>query len=251
MQRFAGKSVLVTGGTTGIGQAVAAAFLREGAMVVVTGRSAEAGASALGALRKVAATVDFIQGDASVEADVQRWVETTVRRYGKLDVAVNNAGVEGELAPIAAQSGTNYDRVFDVNVKGVLLSLKHEIAAMQNTGGAIVNTSSMVGQIGMAGASVYAASKHAVNGLTRTAALETAKAGIRVNAVAPGAVHTPMMERFTGGNAEMQAGFAAMHPVGRTGTPAEIAEAVLYLASDAARFTTGAVLNVDGGFTVQ
>ena len=251
MQRFQGKSVLVTGGSTGIGKAIAAAFLREGALVIITGRNAQSGSSALEALRKVAATVDFLQGDASVEADVERWVEAAMRRHGKLDVAVNNAGVEGELGPIVAQTGTNYDHVFDVNVKGLLLSLKHEISVMQSTGGAIVNTSSMVGQIGMAGASVYAASKHAVNGLTRSAALETAKSGIRVNAVAPGGIYTPMMERFTGGDKDMQAGFAAMHPAGRVGTPEEIAEAVLYLASDAAKFTTGAVLNVDGGFTVQ
>jgi len=251
MQRFTAKSVLVTGGSTGIGHAVAAAFLREGARVVVTGRNMQAGASGLEALRKISATVDFLHGDSSIEADVRRWVETIVQVHGQLDIAVNNAGIEGALGPVVTQTEANYDQVFDVNVKGVLLSLKHEIAAMQNAGGAIVNISSMVGQIGMAGASVYVASKHAVNGLTRAAALETAKSGISVNAVAPGAIYTPMMERFTGGNKEMQAGFAAMHPVGRVGAPEEVAEAVLYLASDAARFTTGAILNVDGGFTVQ
>jgi NAD(P)-dependent dehydrogenase (short-subunit alcohol dehydrogenase family) len=165
---------------------------------------------------------------------------------------VNNAGVEGQLGPISQQTEANFRHVFDVNVKGVLFSLKHQIAAMQNNGGgAIVNTSSMVGDIGMAGASVYVASKHAVNGLTRSAALETARSGIRVNAVAPGAVRTPMMERFTGGDASAQAAFAAMHPVGRTGLPEEVAEAVLYLASDNAKFTTGSILTIDGGFTAQ
>jgi NAD(P)-dependent dehydrogenase (short-subunit alcohol dehydrogenase family) len=252
MKRFADKNVLVTGGTTGIGRAIAAAFLREGARVLITGRDAKAGNAAIQELRTNGAQIEYLPGDSSNEGDVKRWVDTAVARFGKLDVAVNNAGVEGELGPISAQTDANYNHVFDVNVKGVLLSLKHEINAMQASGGgAIVNTSSMVGQIGMAGASVYVASKHAVNGLTRSAALETAKSGIRVNAVAPGAVRTPMMERFTGGKQDAQAAFAAAHPVGRTGLPDEVAEAVLYLASDKAQFTTGSILTIDGGFTTQ
>jgi NAD(P)-dependent dehydrogenase (short-subunit alcohol dehydrogenase family) len=252
MKRFENKSVLITGGTTGIGRAIAAAFLRDGANVVITGRNRESGDAAVASLGQAGGRIEFLDGDSSNESDVKRWVDTVVERTGKLDIAVNNAGVEGELGPISAQTEENYRHVFDVNVKGVLLSLKHEIAAMQSSGGgAIVNTSSMVGEIGMAGASVYTASKHAVNGLTRSAALETARSGIRVNAVAPGAVRTPMMERFTGGDANVQDAFAAQHPVGRTGTPDEVAEAVLYLAGDGARFTTGSILTIDGGFSAQ
>jgi NAD(P)-dependent dehydrogenase (short-subunit alcohol dehydrogenase family) len=183
---------------------------------------------------------------------VKRWVDGALMHFGRLDIAVNNAGGEGQLGPIVAQSESNYDDVFDVNVKGLLFSLKHEITAMQaHGGGEIVNVSSIVGQVGMAGASVYTASKRAVNGLTRTAALETAKLGIRVNAVAPGAICTPMMERFTGADKNAQAGFAAAHPVGRTGQAEEVAEAVLYLAGDSGKCPTGSILNIDGGYTAQ
>jgi len=251
MKRFVNKGVLVTGGTTGIGRAIASAFLREGARVLITGRNRKSGEEALKALRLIGDQVAHLSGDSSDENDVRSWVDEAIARFGKLDVAVNNAGVEGQFTPITAQTDENYRRVFDVNVKGVLLSLKHEIAAMQNHGGAIVNTSSVVGEIGMAGASIYVASKHAVNGLTRSAALETAKMGIRVNAVAPGTVNTPMTDRFTGGDKNIQSSIASAHPVGRTGLPEEIAEAVLYLASDNAKFTTGSILTIDGGYTAR
>lgn len=175
MKRFVDKGVLVTGGTTGIGRAIASAFLREGARVLITGRGPKSGEEALKALRLIGDQVAHLSGDSSDENDVRSWVDAASARFGKLDVAVNNAGVEGQFGPITAQTEENYRHVFDVNVKGVLLSLKHEIGAMQSHGGAIVNTSSMVGEIGMAGASIYVASKHAVNGLTRSAALETAK----------------------------------------------------------------------------
>jgi NAD(P)-dependent dehydrogenase (short-subunit alcohol dehydrogenase family) len=251
IMRFSGKRVLVTGGTSGIGRAIAAAFLREGAAhVVITGRNAQMGEAAAGALRDSGARVEFIAGDGASEPDVQRWVAAAAGSSGQLDIAVNNAGAEGSLGPVVAQTSENYRQVFDVNVLGVLLAMKHELPAMKD-GGAIVNMSSMVGSIGMAGASVYVASKHAVNGLTRSAALETAKSGIRVNAVAPGAIYTPMMERFTGGDRDAQAGFAAMHPIGRVGQPEEVAQAVLYLASDHARFVTGSILTIDGGYTAQ
>jgi NAD(P)-dependent dehydrogenase (short-subunit alcohol dehydrogenase family) len=248
--RFSGKRVLVTGGTSGIGRAIAEAFLREGAHVVITARNQQAGQRVARELREISTQVEFIAGDAAAEADVQRWVMSAAGASGRLDVAVNNAGVEGNLGPVVAQSSDNYRHIFDVNVLGVLLAMKHEIPLMSD-GGAIVNMSSMVGQVGMAGASIYVASKHAVNGLTRSAALETAKMGIRVNAVAPGAIYTPMMERFTGGDSQAQSSFAAMHPVGRTGRPEEVAGAVLYLASDHARFVTGSILAIDGGYTTQ
>lgn len=168
-----------------------------------------------------------------------------------MDVAINNAGVEGTLGPITEQTVKNFDHVFNANVKGLLLALKHEIPALVKPGGSIVNLSSMVGDVGMAGASVYAASKHAVNGLTRTAALETAQLGVRVNAIAPGGVLRPMAERFTSGSKEVQAAFAKTHPMGRLAQPEEIAATILFLASEEARFITGSVLLADGGYTAQ
>ena len=174
-----------------------------------------------------------------------------MREFGRVDVAVNNAGIEGSLGPIVEQTVENFTRTFDINVKGTLLAMKHEIPVIARQGGAIVNLSSMVGDVGMAGASVYVASKHAVNGLTRSAALETARTGVRVNAVAPGAVATPMLERFTSGNKGAQAGLANSHPIGRLAQPEEIASAILFLASEEAKFMTGSVLHVDGGYVAQ
>jgi NAD(P)-dependent dehydrogenase (short-subunit alcohol dehydrogenase family) len=251
MLQFKDKVVLITGGTAGIGRATAQAFANEGAVVVITGRTTSAGEQLVEVLRARGAQAKFMPGDVAREDDVRSWMAATVKEFGQLDVAVNNAGVEGTLGPIAEQTAENFDHVFNANVKGLLFSLKHEIPALAKRGGSIVNVSSIVGDVGMAGASVYAASKHAVNGLTRTAALETAQAGIRVNAVAPGGVLTAMTERFTSGNKEIQAAFARTHPVGRLAQPEEIAAAILFLASDAARFITGSVLLVDGGYTAQ
>lgn len=252
MKRFQDKVVLITGATAGIGRAAAQAFAREGAKLLVTGRNRGAGESLVAELRAQGTEVEFVPGDASLEAVNQGWVEAAVKRFGRLDVAVNNAGTEGELGPISEQTEANYDRVFDINVKGLVFALKHQVPALtRNGGGAIVNVSSIAGSIGMAGASVYAASKHAVNGLTRAVAVETARSGVRVNAVAPGSIATEMLERFTGGSKDVQAGLAGAHPVGRLGRVEEIAQAMLYLASDDARFTTGSVLAVDGGYTAQ
>jgi NAD(P)-dependent dehydrogenase (short-subunit alcohol dehydrogenase family) len=227
-------------------------FAAEGARLIVTGRNRALGESLVAELRAGGAQAEFVPGDASQEATHRRWVETAVARFGRLDIAVNNAGVEGTLGPVGEQTEANYNEVFDTNVKGLLFALKHQVPALvRQGGGAIVNVSSMVGSIGMAGASVYAASKHAVNGLTRTVALETAKSGVRVNAVAPGAIVTQMMERFTGGSKDVQAGLAGAHPVGRLGHVDEIAQALLYLASDEAKFVTGSILAIDGGYTAQ
>lgn len=251
MNRFKDKVVLVTGATAGIGRATAEAFAREGAKLVVTGRNTAAGEALAAELKRNGTAVEFVAGDASLEATAKGWVEAAVKRFGRLDVAVNNAGVEGELGPVTGQTEANYTHVFDTNVKGLLFALKHQVPALTKHGGAIVNLSSMAGAIGMAGVSVYVASKHAVNGLTRAVALEVARSGVRVNAVAPGGIATPMLERFTGGSKDTQAGFAGTHPVGRFGSAEEIAHAILYLASDEAKFVTGSVLAIDGGYTAQ
>lgn len=252
MAAFSGKVVLVTGGTSGIGKATAIAFAKEGAKVVLPGRREAEGLAVVEEITKGGGTAHFVQADVAKEADVKRLVETTVAKFGRLDVAFNNAGVE-LLGPSTEVTEDDYRKLFDVNVWGVIASMKYEIPAMLKTGGgAIVNTSSIAGHIGMAGAGVYVATKHAVEGLTKTAALEFAKQGIRVTAVAPAAIETDMIDRFTGPEGtESRKGLAAMHPVGRMGRSEEIAAAVLYLASDAAKFTTGISLPVDGGFMAQ
>ena len=252
MSGFKNKAVLITGGTAGIGQAIAMAFGAEGARIALTGRSESSGRATVAALQSRGIEAHYFPGDAAREDDHARWVDHTVRRLGRLDVAVNNAGIEGTPAPIAEATAEDFDSVFGVNVRGLLLAMKHQLRARREArSGAIINLSSVVGSVAMPGAAVYVASKHAVEGLTRVAALETAGSGIRVNAIAPGAVVTPMYERFTGGNAAAQAGLAAAHPIGRAARPEEITGAVLYLASDAASFTTGTVLAVDGGYTAR
>jgi NAD(P)-dependent dehydrogenase (short-subunit alcohol dehydrogenase family) len=244
--------VLITGALTGIGRATALAFAREGASLVVSGRRDDAGRALAGELRVLGARADYLRADVRNEVEVRSLVEQTVERFGRIDVAVNNAGTEGQLGPITEQSEDNYRATFDSNVLGVLLAMKHEMRAMLRQGaGAIVNLSSIAGQVGVAGASVYAASKHAVEGLTRSAALEGAAAGVRVNAVAPGPVQTDMLERFTGGNEDAKRGFLASLPARRAGTPEEIAQTIVFLASDKARFLIGQCIAVDGGYTAQ
>ena len=244
--------VLITGALTGIGRATALAFAREGNRVVVSGRREEAGEALAAELRALGAEAEFMRADVRFEAEVRNVVEQTVRRFGRIDVAVNNAGTEGQLAPIVEQTATNYEDTFAVNVLGTLLSLKHEMRVMLAQGaGSIINLSSIAGQVGIAGASVYAASKHAVEGLTKSAALEGAAAGVRVNAVAPGPVATEMLDRFAGGSEEGKASFLSTIPARRAATPDEIAQTIVFLASDKARYLTGQNIAVDGAYTAQ
>jgi NAD(P)-dependent dehydrogenase (short-subunit alcohol dehydrogenase family) len=244
--------VLITGALTGIGRATALAFAREGASLVVSGRRDEAGHALAAELRALGVCAEHLRADVRNEAEVRSLVEQTVERFGRIDVAINNAGTEGQLGPITEQSEDNYRATFDSNVLGVLLAMKHQMRAMLRQGaGAIVNLSSIAGQVGVAGASVYVASKHAVEGLTRSAALEGAAAGVRVNAVAPGPVQTDMLDRFTGGNQDAKRGFLASLPARRAGAPEEIAQTIVFLASDKARFLTGQCVAVDGGYTAQ
>jgi NAD(P)-dependent dehydrogenase (short-subunit alcohol dehydrogenase family) len=244
--------VLITGALTGIGRATALAFAREGNRVVVSGRREEAGQALAAELRALGAEAEFLRADVRFEAEVRSVVEQTVERFGRIDVAVNNAGTEGQLAPIVEQTSTNYEDTFSVNVLGTLLSLKHEMRVMLAQGaGSIINLSSIAGQVGIAGASVYAASKHAVEGLTKSAALEGAAAGVRVNAVAPGPVATEMLDRFAGGSEEGKASFLSTIPARRGATPDEIAQTIVFLASDKARYLTGQNIAVDGAYTAQ
>jgi len=243
--------VLITGALTGIGRATAIAFAREGNRVVVSGRREEAGHALVAELRALGVEAEFLRADVRFEAEVSSVVEQTIARFGRIDVAVNNAGTEGQVAPIVEQSVANYEDTFAVNVLGTLLSVKHEMRAMLAQGsGSIINVSSVAGQIGFPGASVYVASKHAVEGITKSAALEAAAAGVRVNAVAPGPVATAMLDRFTG-NEEVKAGFLAAIPARRAATPEEIAQTIVFLASDKARYLTGQSIAVDGGYTAQ
>ena len=244
--------VLITGALTGIGRATAMAFAREGARVAISGRREAAGVALAAELRALGAQAEFIRADVRFEADVRNLVEQTVKRFGRIDVAVNNAGTEGQAGPIIDQSVENYEALFGTNVLGTLLALKHEMRVMLSQGGgAIVNLSSMAGQVGMAGASVYAASKHAVEGLTKSAALEGAAAGVRVNAVAPGPIATEMLDRFVGGSEENKSSFLSTIPAKRAGSPEEIAQTIVFLASDKAQYLTGQSIAVDGGYTAQ
>jgi NAD(P)-dependent dehydrogenase (short-subunit alcohol dehydrogenase family) len=242
-------TVLITGALTGIGRAAALAFAQEGYRVAVSGRHEEAGQSLAAELRGLGTEAEFIAADVRREEDVRNLIEQTVARFGSLDVAVNNAGTEGKGGPVTEQSAESFAAIFDTNVLGTLLSMKHELRVMQAQGhGSIVNISSTFGHRGVSSASVYSASKHAVEGLTKSAALEAAEYGIRVNAVAPGATDTDMLTRFAGG-AERKAALQAGVPLKRLGEPSEVANAILFLASGLASYVTGQILAVNGGKT--
>jgi NAD(P)-dependent dehydrogenase (short-subunit alcohol dehydrogenase family) len=241
------QTVLITGALTGIGRATALAFAKEGAKLVVSGRHDDKGQELAAELRGLGAEAEFIKADVRHEEEVKNLVETTVKRFGRLDVAINNAGTEGKPGPIVEQTAESYAATFDTNVLGVLLSLKHEMRVMQaQMAGNIINVSSTLGHRSAPGASLYAASKHAVEGLTQTAALEGASFGVRVNSVSPGPTDTGMLTRFTG-TPEKKAGLISGVPLNRMGTPEELAEAILFMASTKATFITGTSLLVDGG----
>jgi len=243
--------VLITGALTGIGRATALAFAKEGARIIVSGRHDEAGQNLVVELRKLDAEAEYVSADVRHEDDVRNLVDRTVARFGQLDVAVNNAGTEGKPGPLTDQSAESYAATFDTNVLGTLLSMKHELRVMlPQRHGSIVNVSSTYGHLGAAGASLYAGSKHAIEGLTRSAALEAAEFGVRVNVVAPGPIDTAMLTRFTG-TAERKAGLVAGVPLQRMGRPEEIAQMIVFLASDKASFSSGATFAADGGKTAR
>jgi NAD(P)-dependent dehydrogenase (short-subunit alcohol dehydrogenase family) len=252
MNEFQGKVALVTGGTSGIGRAAAIAYAREGAKVVVAGRRAAEGEETVQLVRAQGSEALFVPTDVAQEAQVKNLIGRTLERFGRLDFAFNNAGIDQQPTPLLEQTEETYDQVMDINVKGVWLSMRHEIPAMlKSGGGAIVNTSSALGLIAFPGVEVYVASKHAVIGLTKSAAVEFGKQGIRINAVLPAAIETDMYRRFVGEKAESIAAMVAMHPIGRIGTPEEIADAVIWLCSSKSSFVIGHSLLVDGGFTAQ
>ena len=244
--------VLITGALTGIGRATAFAYAKTGAGIVVSGRSDSNGRLLEAQLREAGADAQFVRADVREEDQVRALVERTLEKFGRLDVAVNNAGTEGELAPIPEQTVENFRRTFDTNVLGTLLSLKYELPVMSaQKSGSIINISSIAAKVGFANAPMYAASKHAIDGLTKSAALEVAHLGVRVNSVAPGPVQTDMMERFVGRDGDVRQGFVKSVPALRVGTADEIADAIVFLGSDRAAFFNGQSVVIDGGYLAR
>ncbi len=249
---FEGKVALITGATSGIGEATAKEFARNGARVVLGARRSELGEKIIGEIKATGGDATFIETDIQTSADVREMVKHAETEFGRLDFAVNNAGVEQYFKPLPAQSENAFDVVMGTNVKGVWMSMQHEIPLMlKSGGGAIVNVSSVFGVTGAAYGPLYSASKHAVIGLTKSVALEFAKSDIRVNAVLPAAIDTPMITRLKDSNEDAAESLKKLHPIGRVGTPLEVANACLWLCSERASFVTGSSLTVDGGYTAQ
>jgi NAD(P)-dependent dehydrogenase (short-subunit alcohol dehydrogenase family) len=246
--RFTDKVVLITGAASGIGRAAALAFAAEGARVAILDRSADALGAVQASLKNEGSEALTMACDVSSPDQVDGAIKQVVDRFGRLDIAFNNAGVENKTAPVHEIDLAEWDRILGINLRGTFLCMKHELAQMvEQGGGVVVNTSSGAGIRGVAGGAAYAASKHAIIGLTRSAALDYAKHNIRVNAVLPGNIETPMMDRFTGGDIQKA---IDLEPVGRLGKPSEIAEAVLWMASDLGGFVTGAATVIDGGWSL-
>ncbi|MDR3478668.1 MAG: glucose 1-dehydrogenase [Gammaproteobacteria bacterium] len=243
-------TVLITGALAGIGRATALAFANEGAQIVISGRREEVGEALVKELRALNVDAEFIRADVRREDEVKRLIDKTIKRFGRLDIAVNNAGTEGHPGPVTDQTAESFNEIFETNVLGVLLCMKYEMKAMQaQKSGSIINISSAYGKTGAAGASVYVASKHAVEGLTKCAALEGIPYGIRVNIVGPGPIETGMLNRFTG-TAEGKASLVESVPMKRVGTPEEIANAIVFVGSDKASYMTGTSLGIDGGVLI-
>ncbi len=248
-----GKVIVVTGAAAGIGRASAALFAKEGARVAVSDVDETRGTAAAREIKDRGGDAHFIRADVSRFSDVDRLIRETVARYSRLDGAFNNAGIEGTMAPTVECTEENWDRTIGINLKGVWLCLREELRqlARQKRGGSIVNMASVAGLVGFENLPAYVASKHGIVGLTRTAALECAPRGVRVNAVCPGVIHTEMIDRITGRKPETEALFVSMEPMGRMGRPEEIAEAALWLLSDASSFVTGQAMAVDGGLVAR
>lgn len=256
MGMLTGKIALITGASAGIGRATAIRMALEGARLVVSDIVVEGGEETAATIRAAGGEAIFVKADVSSAADVEALVAKAVETYGRIDCACNNAGIEGRIAPLADQPIDNFDRIMAINARGTFLCMRAEIGAMLTSGGgSIVNIASVAGLIGFPGLSPYVASKHAINGMTKNAALEYGKAGIRVNTICPGGVDTRMLdslaEQATGGTQTSAQMMDSMHPIGRVGKPDEIAEAIVWLCSDKASFVTGANLPVDGGFVAQ
>jgi len=252
MKEFDGKVALVTGGGSGIGRATALAFAREGAQVVIGNRNVQRGEETVSMVRDAGGTASFRRTDVLVAADIEALMDHAITKYGGLDLAFNNAGLEGDVRPLVEQTENNYDAVMDINVKGVWLSMKYEIPRiLERGGGAIVNCASVAGLIGFPGIGIYVASKHAVIGLTKNAAVEYSAQGIRINAVNPAVIDTEMSDRVIANANLTKEDLSSLHPIGRIGRVEEVANAVLWLCSPRSSFVTGHSLIVDGGFTAR